>query len=103
MRCKLQPLLWAYSILDAIWIILYGDAVVRLLANPTMVAAFQLMRKGNDPVPRDDLDLLANFLYMLNEQEPDPLAARIFDVCLTLHAEHTMNATFSASDGFYSY
>ena len=75
------------------------DAVVRLLAKiPTMVAAFQLMRKGNDPVqPRDDLDYAANFLYMLNEQEPDPLAARIFDICLTLHAEHTINAsTFSA-------
>ena len=75
------------------------DAVVRLLANiPTMVAAFQLMRKGNDPVrPRDDLDYSANFLYMLSEREPDPLAARIFDVSLTLHAEHTMNAsTFSA-------
>jgi citrate synthase len=75
------------------------DAVVRLLAKiPTMVAAFQLMRKGNDPVqPRDDLNYAANFLYMLNEREPDPLAAHIFDVCLTLHAEHTINAsTFSA-------
>jgi citrate synthase len=75
------------------------NAVVRLMAKiPTMVAAFQLMRKGNDPVqPRDDLDYAANFLYMLNEQEPDPLAARIFDICLTLHAEHTINAsTFSA-------
>ncbi|MEB3292078.1 MAG: citrate synthase [Synechococcales bacterium] len=74
-------------------------AVVRLLAKvPTMVAAFQMMRKGNDPVqPRDDLSYAANFLYMLNEQEPDPLAAHIFDVCLTLHAEHTINAsTFSA-------
>ncbi len=74
-------------------------AVVRLLAKiPTMVAAFQLMRKGNDPVrPRDDLDYATNFLYMLNEREPDPLAAHIFDVCLMLHAEHTMNAsTFSA-------
>jgi citrate synthase len=74
-------------------------AVVRLLAKiPTMVAAFQLIRKGNDPVqPRDDLDYAANFLYMLSEREPDPLAARIFDVCLTLHAEHTINAsTFSA-------
>jgi citrate synthase len=74
-------------------------AVVRLLAKiPTMVAAFQLMRKGNDPVqPRDDLDYAANFLYMLNEREPDTLAARIFDICLTLHAEHTINAsTFSA-------
>lgn len=74
-------------------------AVVRLLAKiPTMVAAFQLIRKGNDPVqPRDDLDYSANFLYMLNEQEPDPLAARALDVCLNLHAEHTMNAsTFSS-------
>ncbi len=74
-------------------------AVVQLIATiPTMVAAFQLMRKGNDPVkPRDDLDYAANFLYMLTEKEPDPLAARIFDVCLILHAEHTMNAsTFSA-------
>jgi citrate synthase len=74
-------------------------AAVRLLAKiPTMVAAFQLMRKGNDPVqPRDDLDYSANFLYMLNEREPDPLAAQIFDICLTLHAEHTINAsTFSA-------
>jgi len=75
------------------------DAVVRLLATiPTMVAAFQLMRKGNDPVrPRDDLDYSSNFLYMLREKEPDPLSARILDICLTLHAEHTMNAsTFSA-------
>lgn len=75
------------------------EAVVRLLAKiPTMVAAFQLMRKGNDPVqPKDDLDYSANFLYMLTEREPDPLMAYVFDVCLTLHAEHTINAsTFSA-------
>ncbi|MDY7023134.1 MAG: citrate synthase [Cyanobacteriota bacterium] len=75
------------------------EAVVRLLAKiPTMVAAFQLMRKGNDPVqPRDDLDYSANFLYMLSEREPSPLAAKVFDVCLSLHAEHTINAsTFSA-------
>ncbi|MGA7937980.1 MAG: citrate synthase [Kovacikia sp.] len=74
-------------------------AVIRLLAKiPTMVAAFQLMRKGNDPVqPRDDLNYPANFLYMLNEQEPDPLPAHIFEVSLILHAEHTINAsTFSA-------
>ncbi|MEA5471655.1 citrate synthase [Spirulina sp. 06S082] len=75
------------------------EAVVRLMAKiPTMVAAFKLMRKGNDPIqPRDDLDYATNFLYMLTEQVPDPIAARIFDVCLILHAEHTINAsTFSA-------
>jgi citrate synthase len=74
-------------------------AVIRLLAKiPTMVAAFQMIRKGNDPIqPRDDLSYSGNFLYMLNEQEPDDLAARVFDICLTLHAEHTINAsTFSA-------
>jgi citrate synthase len=33
----------------------------------------------------------------MTEKVPDPLAARIFDVCLMLHAEHTINAsTFSA-------
>lgn len=75
------------------------QAVVRLLAKiPTMVAAFKQMRKGNDPIqPCDDLHYAANFLYMLNERKPDPLAAHVFDVCLTLHAEHTINAsTFSA-------
>lgn len=75
------------------------DAVVRLLAKiPTMVAAFAQMRNGNDPVqPNDNLNYSANFLYMLTEKEPEPLEARIFDVCLMLHAEHTMNAsTFSA-------
>lgn len=74
-------------------------AVVRLMAKiPTMVAAFQMVRKGNDPIqPRDDLSYSANFLYMLNEREPDPFAAHIFDTCLSLHAEHTINAsTFSA-------
>ncbi len=74
-------------------------AVVRVIAKmPTMVAAFQLMRQGNDPVkPRDDLDYSANFLYMLTEREPDELAARVFDTCLLLHGEHSMNAsTFSA-------
>ncbi|MDJ0591005.1 MAG: citrate synthase [Pleurocapsa sp. MO_226.B13] len=74
-------------------------AVVRILAKiPTMVAAFHQMRRGNDPImPNDDLDYAANFLYMLTEREPHPLEARVFDVCLTLHAEHTINAsTFSA-------
>ena len=75
------------------------DAVVRLMAKiPTMVAAFQLIRKGQDPIqPRDDLPYSSNFLYMLTEREPDPRAAKVFDRCLILHAEHSLNAsTFSA-------
>ncbi len=74
-------------------------AVVRILAKiPTMVAAFHQMRRGNDAIqPNDNLDYATNFLYMLTERKPHPLEAKIFDVCLTLHAEHTINAsTFSA-------
>jgi citrate synthase len=74
-------------------------AVVRLIAKiPTMIAAFHQMRKGNDPIqPNDSLDYAANFLYMLTEKRPNALESRILDVCLTLHAEHTINAsTFSA-------
>ena len=88
-----------YSLRDLHNPVYIRTAAVRLIATiPTMVAAFQLMREGNDPVkPRDDLGYAANFLYMLNEKEPDPLAAKIFDICLILHVEHTMNAsTFSA-------
>ena len=75
------------------------DAVVRLIAKiPTMVAAFEQIRKGDDPIqPQDDLPYSSNFLYMLTEKEPDPLAASVFDRCLILHAEHSLNAsTFSA-------
>src|SRR5690606_34919131 len=76
----------------------YG-ATVRLIAKlPTIVAAWARMRRGDrDVLPNDKLGHAANFLYMLNEQEPDPVHARIFDQCLILHAEHQMNAsTFSA-------
>ncbi len=75
------------------------DAAIRLLAKiPTMVAAFNMMRQGNDPiVPRDDLSYAANILYTITDRVPHPLEAQVFDVCLTLHAEHTVNAsTFSA-------
>ena len=75
------------------------DAVVRLIAKiPTMVAAFEQIRKGDDPIhPQDDLPYSSNFLYMLTEREPHPLAARVLDRCLILHAEHSLNAsTFSA-------
>ena len=71
---------------------------VRLIAKlPTIVAAFARLRRGDESIqPRDDLSYAENFLYMLTEQIPDPELAKIFDVCLILHAEHTMNAsTFS--------
>jgi citrate synthase len=64
----------------------------------TIVAMWEHVRKGYDPIePREDLSHAGNFLYMLNGKEPDPLAEKIMDACLVLHAEHTINAsTFAA-------
>ena len=65
---------------------------------PTALAAFQRIRQGDDPVaPREDLSHAANFLYMLNDEEPDDVLAETFDMALVLHADHGLNAsTFSA-------
>src|SRR5262245_3751186 len=75
------------------------EPAVRLIAKlPTIVAAYHRLRYGDENIhPRDDLDHAQNFLYMLSEHTPDPFEARVFDVALVLHAEHSMNAsTFSA-------
>jgi citrate synthase len=65
---------------------------------PTALAAYVRLRDGEDPVaPRTDLDHAANFLYMLNGERPDEVAAETFDQALVLHADHGLNAsTFSA-------
>ncbi|MFB6093181.1 MAG: citrate synthase [Haloquadratum sp.] len=65
---------------------------------PTALAAFERLRKGNEPIePRADLGHAANFLYMLNDEEPDDVLAETFDMALVLHADHGLNAsTFSA-------
>jgi citrate synthase len=72
---------------------------IRLTAKmPTILAAFDRIRKGKEPVaPRPDFGTAANFLYMVNGEEADELRVRTFDAALVLHAEHGMNAsTFSA-------
>jgi citrate synthase len=71
----------------------------RLTAKvPTALAALARQREGNDPVaPRTDLGHAANFLYMLNGEEPDDVLAETFDMAMVLHADHGLNAsTFSA-------
>jgi len=78
---------------------LKARAIARLLAGtPVMVAAFERMRRGEDLVPPDpELDTAENFLWMVTGEKPDPLSARVLDVALILHADHTMNAsTFTA-------
>jgi citrate synthase len=72
---------------------------IRLIAKmPTILAAFERIRQGLEPIPpAEDLGHAANFLYMLSGERPDEVSSHIFDVCLILHADHGFNAsTFSA-------
>jgi citrate synthase len=72
---------------------------VRLTARiPALIAAFHALRSGRRPEPpRPELGLAGSFLAMLAGRAPDEADRRIFDVSLTLHADHEFNAsTFSA-------
>jgi len=75
------------------------NTTVKIMARvASIVAMWEHIRNGYDPIaPREDLSYAENFLYMFTGKVPDPLLARIMDVCLILHAEHTINAsTFAA-------
>ncbi len=75
-----------------------NSATIKILARMgTMVATWKHISKGYEAAPyRYDLNYAESFLYMLTGKDPDPLMAHILDVCLILHAEHTINAsTFS--------
>ncbi len=72
---------------------------IRLIAKfPTIVAYWDRIRNDKPVIPPNpDLNIAANFLYMLNGEIPDNDLTNYFDVCLVLHAEHSFNAsTFSA-------
>lgn len=75
-----------------------NSSTMKIIARMgTLVTYWKHISKGYNPPPiRYDLNYAENFLYMLTGLEPDPLMTRILDVCLILHAEHTINAsTFS--------
>lgn len=65
---------------------------------PTIVAAWERIRNGQEPIaPRNDLDHAANFLYMLDGEEPSQEAVEALDTYLVLLADHGFNAsTFAA-------
>ena len=72
---------------------------VRLTAKlPTLLAAFDRIRKGKEPLaPKQEGSTAHDFLYMLNGEAPGPEAEKIMDAALVLHAEHGLNAsTFTA-------
>jgi 2-methylcitrate synthase len=68
---------------------------IRLIARmPVVVAAWHRIRNGLEPLASDPtLPHAANFLWLLHGKKPDEATARDLDVCLTLHADHTFNAS----------
>ncbi len=78
----------------------YNRAIQLIAKIPTIVAYWDRIRSGKELVrPSKKLNHAGNFLYMLTGNNPDNELARIFDICLILHAEHSFNAsTFAARE-----
>ncbi|WP_457644137.1 citrate/2-methylcitrate synthase [Persephonella sp.] len=75
------------------------SSLVNLLGKvPTILATWKRIREGKEIIlPDPSLDYGENFLYMIRGIKPEKLEGKIFDKCLILHAEHTINAsTFTA-------
>jgi citrate synthase len=64
----------------------------------TIVTTFDRLRNGREIIEGDPtLSLAGNFLYTLTGKRPDDVMEHTFDVALTLHADHELNAsTFAA-------
>ena len=72
---------------------------VRLTAQiGTIVATWGRLQAGGGPIAPDPaMGHAANFLYMLTGERPNATAIKAFDIALTLHADHELNAsTFAA-------
>lgn len=72
---------------------------IELIAKfPTIVAAWDRIRRGFDPLaPRPDLSQAGNFLYMRTGKMPHSIEEDAFDTYLVLLADHSFNAsTFAA-------
>lgn len=58
------------------------------------VATWGRLAAGHAPLAPDPaMGHAANFLYMLTGERPNAVAIRAFDVALTLHADHELNAS----------
>ncbi|PJZ66976.1 citrate synthase/methylcitrate synthase [Leptospira wolffii] len=74
------------------------DAMAVLATFPLIVAWAYRLSKGVAPVlPRQDLDIAANFLYMLEGKEPEHKSVRALNTYLNTVCDHGLNAsTFAA-------
>jgi citrate synthase len=72
---------------------------MKLMSQVSTIVAFDdRIRNEKDLIqPDPDLSFAANFLYMLTGKVPDEEIVKMFDICLSLHADHELNAsTFTA-------
>ncbi|MSO29425.1 MAG: citrate synthase [Acidobacteria bacterium] len=76
----------------------YRKAVALTAQVASIVATWGRLRAGGGPIAPDSaMGHAANFLYMLTGERTNATAIRAFDVALTLHADHELNAsTFAA-------
>ncbi len=73
-------------------------AIKLMSQTSSIVTSFGRLRAGAAVVSPDPaLSYAANFLYCLTGDKPDSVMERTFDIALTLHADHELNAsTFAA-------
>ena len=72
----------------------YRKAVRLTAQTGSIVATWGRLHAGGGPIAPDPaLSHAANFLYMLTGERPNPTATRAFDIALTLHADHELNAS----------
>ena len=72
----------------------YRKAVALTAQVASIVATWGRLRAGGGPIAPDPaMGHAANFLYMLTGERPNATAIRAFDVALTLHADHELNAS----------
>jgi citrate synthase len=71
-----------------------SEPTTMLAALPTIVAAYERLRRGSEPIaPRDDLSHAANYLYMLDGTSPDPERTRALETYLNTVIDHGLNAS----------
>src|SRR5918995_975213 len=75
-------------------------AIILIAKIPAIVAAWDRIRKGYHVLDSlEEGSHASNFLYMLRGTTPTLEEAKVFDICLILHAEHSFNAsTFAARE-----
>ncbi len=68
---------------------------IRLTSQvPTIVMTHHAIRRGKEPVPPSKtLGHAANFLYMMDGEEPTTDTADLMDMDFVLHADHGVNAS----------